>query len=69
MQLKCGQDGARADDTHLMKTSIINMLRRLDPDAATASDLDLTEKVNRGFNHPFTGRLLCPATLDWTNEG
>ena len=67
MQLKRGQDGARSDDTCQMKKSIIEMLPVLDPDAAAA--LDLKEKQNRGFNHPLTGRLLCPARLDWANEG
>ncbi|KAF8516266.1 hypothetical protein JB92DRAFT_3114313 [Gautieria morchelliformis] len=27
--------------------------------------LDERNKANRGFNHPLTGRLLCPAKLDY----
>lgn len=30
--------------------------------------LTCKQKDNRGFNHPLTGKLLCPAKLDWDDE-
>jgi Family of unknown function (DUF6698) len=64
--MKQGQDGARSDDTATLKRSIIEMLRVSDHDATKG--LDARTKANRGFNHPLTGRLLCPARLDYTDE-
>jgi Family of unknown function (DUF6698) len=64
--MKQGQDGARSDDTATLKKSIIEMLRAYDHDMSKG--LDERNKANRGFNHPLTGRLLCPAKLDYTDE-
>ena len=35
----------------------------------TAVSLSRNVKTNRGFHHPVTGSLLCPASLDWNNSG
>ncbi|KAG1869088.1 hypothetical protein C8R48DRAFT_771259 [Suillus tomentosus] len=32
---------------------------------AVVPPLPRNSKISRGFNHPLTGRLLCPAELDW----
>ena len=54
---------ARGDDTHLMKILLPDILAtihgRLEP------PLPKYAKEDRGFNHPLTGRLLCPAGRDW----
>ncbi|KAF8583686.1 hypothetical protein K439DRAFT_1240134, partial [Ramaria rubella] len=64
--MRSGQDGARSDDTSALKKQIPDMLWQYD--RAAAADLDSKDKATRGFNHPLTGRLLCPAKLDSGDE-
>ena len=64
--MKEGQDNARNDDTVTMKRCIIDMLSEFDEVAVNG--LKTKAKENRGFYHPLTGKLLCPAKLDWTDE-
>jgi hypothetical protein len=63
--MKAGQDGARSDDTSELKKEVIEMLKAIDPEGTKS--LDRQFKGNRGFNHKLTGRLLCPAKLDFTD--
>ena len=65
--MKEGQDSSRSDDTSVMKKHIIDMLSEFDQGATGL--MICKDKDNCGFNHPLTGRLLCPVTLDWTDEG
>lgn len=64
--MKEGQDGAHSDDTATIKFAIIEMLQLLDPQAAQGLKPNI--KDNRGFHHNLTGRLLCPAYLDWSDN-
>lgn len=64
--MKVGQDGARTDDTASMKKIVVDMLQLFDERAAQGLNRDI--KDNRGFYHPLTGKLLCPAHLDWADE-
>ena len=56
---------SRADDTHLLKTILPDLL------AATHGTvdppIDKYRKDGRGFEHPLTGSLLCPAGRDWND--
>jgi hypothetical protein len=64
--MRDGQDNARTDDTATMKKTVIDMLREFDEPATRL--LTARHKHNQGFYHPLTGRLLCPAKLDWEDE-
>jgi hypothetical protein len=66
LQLKYGQDSSRSDDTSTIKKAIFEMLLEFDRGAIDL--LTCKQKDNRGFNHPLTGKLLCPAKLDWDDE-
>ncbi|KAF7967745.1 hypothetical protein HWV62_33274 [Athelia sp. TMB] len=61
-----GVNTARGDDTKGLKSAIVDWIsekgKPLDP------PLSRQIKHNRGFNHPRTGQLLCPATWDWADE-
>ncbi len=58
--------GARADDTKALKGAVIEWItprgETLNPPLARHT------KVDRGFNHDCTGRLLCPVELDWADS-
>ncbi|KIJ10469.1 hypothetical protein PAXINDRAFT_86064 [Paxillus involutus ATCC 200175] len=61
-----GINGARADDTKGMKSTIIDWItpkgQSLNP------HIPHNVKSRQGFNHERTGVLLCPAGLDWDNN-
>ncbi|KAJ3539621.1 hypothetical protein NMY22_g4650 [Coprinellus aureogranulatus] len=65
--LQRGSSSARSDDTKSLKGAIVDWITptggHLDPPLAR------NVKINRGFNHDRTGFLLCPAELDWQDEG
>jgi len=65
MQIQKGANGARVDDTKGMKGAIVDWItpkgQSLNP------HIPRNVKVGRGFNHEWTGALLCPAGLDWNN--
>ncbi|KIJ54889.1 hypothetical protein M422DRAFT_152696 [Sphaerobolus stellatus SS14] len=64
--MKIGQGQAVQADTNNLKKAIVDMVRVLHPEEGTAtSGLLGTIKINRGFNHPFLGRLLCPVNMNW----
>ncbi|KAG1741363.1 hypothetical protein EDB19DRAFT_1634531 [Suillus lakei] len=65
-QLTKGASGARGDDTRSLKGSVLDWItpkgQNLIPPLAC------NVKVDRGFHHEWTGALLCPAGLDWSNS-
>jgi hypothetical protein len=62
-KLRKGADGARGDDTALLKKSVVTWMTQLFD--APNPPLDPEIKSNRGLNHDDTGRLLCPSEFDW----
>ncbi|KAL6307408.1 hypothetical protein BKA93DRAFT_727752, partial [Sparassis latifolia] len=64
-KLQDGMACARSDDTSSLKTAVMTWLRK--DIAASGKDINLKRKPGRGFNHPVTGALLCPAVLDYND--
>ena len=64
-KIQKGASSARADDTKSLKGPVLEWItprgQSLDP------PLSRNVKINRGFHHPCTGALLCPAGLDWSD--
>ncbi|KAG1813006.1 hypothetical protein EV424DRAFT_1473522 [Suillus variegatus] len=54
---------ARGEDTKSLKPVIIDWIAPLGE--PVVPPLPRNSKISRGFNHPLTGHLLCPAELDW----
>ncbi|KAI0316160.1 hypothetical protein OF83DRAFT_1164464 [Amylostereum chailletii] len=63
LKIQKGINSTRSDDGKGVRNAIVLWLTpfgvALDPPILP------TSKTERGFNHPLTGRLLCPAVLDW----
>ncbi|KAG2339467.1 hypothetical protein BDR05DRAFT_977700 [Suillus weaverae] len=60
-----GASAAQGEDTKSLKPVVIDWI-------ATGGEtilppLPRNSKISHGFNHPLTGRLLCPAELDWND--
>ncbi|KAJ3509290.1 hypothetical protein NMY22_g16344 [Coprinellus aureogranulatus] len=64
--LNNGSSRARSDDTRSLKSAIIDWITP--PGGALVPPLSRNVKTDRGFFHYATGKLLCPATLDWEDE-
>ncbi|KZP11148.1 hypothetical protein FIBSPDRAFT_962474 [Athelia psychrophila] len=64
--LQKGANNARADDTKGLKTGIVDWITPRGQ--ALTPTLFRNNKSDRGFNHPRTGELLCPAAWDWSDE-
>ncbi|KZP03248.1 hypothetical protein FIBSPDRAFT_727103 [Athelia psychrophila] len=64
--LQKGTNMARADDTKGLKTAIIDWISPRGQ--ALTPTLFRNNKTDRGFNHPRTGELLCPAAWNWNDE-
>lgn len=65
-QLQDGACEARTNDTKNVKENILIWLGREIAESGTLLiGTDSASKVKRGFNHPVTGRLLCPVPLNW----
>ncbi|KAG2113776.1 uncharacterized protein F5147DRAFT_571027 [Suillus discolor] len=60
-----GASGARGDDTKTLKSAILEWL--VPRGQAVIPPLSRNIKSDRRFNHEITGRLLCPAGLDWSH--
>lgn len=56
---------ARSDDTKSLKGVVLDWITPRD--TALQPFLSRNVKTNRGFHHPVTGSLLCPAGLDWND--
>jgi hypothetical protein len=65
-KLQKGVSSARSDDTKSLKGIVVDWITPRD--ALLIPPLSRNVKTNRGFHHPVTGRLLCPAGLDWSDE-
>ncbi|KAI0359727.1 hypothetical protein OH77DRAFT_1509078 [Trametes cingulata] len=65
-QLLSGGNAARSDDTRSVKIAIIEWLSDSLKHAKVV--LHPTDKTQRGFNNPVTGRLLCPIVLDYADD-
>ncbi|EAU81270.1 hypothetical protein CC1G_12824 [Coprinopsis cinerea okayama7 len=61
-----GAQGARADDTKSLKTNVLDWITPRG--VALTPPIPRNGKAERGFNHYWTGKLLCPALLDWEDE-
>jgi hypothetical protein len=66
-QIQKGANSARSDDTKSLKSAVIDWIA---PSDGTPLNPPIARniKMGRGFDHPRTGFLLCPAELDWTDE-
>jgi hypothetical protein len=62
-KIQRGISSARSDDTKSLKGVVLDWITPrntpLDP------PLSRNVKTNRGYHHPVTGALLCPAGIDW----
>ncbi|KAH7904000.1 hypothetical protein BJ138DRAFT_1019751, partial [Hygrophoropsis aurantiaca] len=61
-----GASSARGEDTKALKSAVIDWLAP--PGEVLQPPLRRNSKIERGFNHPVTGTLLCPAGMDWNDE-
>ncbi|KAH6914628.1 hypothetical protein BKA70DRAFT_1382966 [Coprinopsis sp. MPI-PUGE-AT-0042] len=61
-----GANSARSDDTKTLKGAVIDWI--IQPDQPLNPPLSRNVKMDRGFLHPRTGHLLCPAELDWNQK-
>jgi len=67
-----GVSSARSDDTKSLKGAVLDWIFPRDGDMRNVLPMDpppqplsRNVKMNRGFHHPITGELLCPAGLDY----
>ncbi|KAH6910439.1 hypothetical protein BKA70DRAFT_1424106 [Coprinopsis sp. MPI-PUGE-AT-0042] len=67
MPIQKGANSARSDDTKTLKSAVVDWIV---PSDGTPLNPPITRnvKMDRGFCHPRTGFLLCPAELDWADE-
>ncbi|KAH6893807.1 hypothetical protein BKA70DRAFT_1118757, partial [Coprinopsis sp. MPI-PUGE-AT-0042] len=59
-----GSANARSDDTRALKSALVDWITP--SGGVLVPPLQRNVKTDRGFHHSATGRLLCPATLDWS---
>jgi hypothetical protein len=60
-----GISSARSDDTKSLKGVVLDWITPRD--SFLLPPLSRNVKTTRGFHHPVTGSLLCPAGLDWND--
>jgi hypothetical protein len=65
-KIQKGISSARSDDTKGLKGVVLDWIA--ERGSALNPPLSRNVKTNRGFHHPVTGRLLCPAGLDWEDK-
>lgn len=66
IQIQKGVSSGRSDDTKGMKGPVLDWITPRD--IALQPPLSRNIKTNRGFHHPITGALLCPAGVDWNDS-
>ena len=66
-KIQRGVSSARLDDTKSLKGVVLDWI--CPRDIPLHPPLSRNIKANRGFHHPVTGALLCPAGLDWKDPG
>ncbi|KAG1811298.1 hypothetical protein EV424DRAFT_1473744 [Suillus variegatus] len=59
--------GAQGDDTKTLKSAVLEWL--MPRGQPLIPPLSQNIKLDHGFNHDVTSRLLCPAGLDWSDVG
>jgi hypothetical protein len=71
-KIQKGVSSARSDDTKSLKGAVLDWVFPRDGDTRNVLPLDpppqplsRNVKTNRGFHHPITGELLCPAGLNY----
>jgi len=64
-QIQKGISSARSDDTKSLKGVVLEWISP--PNIPVHPPLSRNVKTNRGYHHPVTGALLCPAGLDWND--
>jgi Family of unknown function (DUF6698) len=74
-KIQRGISSARSDDTKSLKGAVLDWVIPRDGDMRNVLSMDPPPqplsrniKTNRGFHHPITGGLLCPAGLNY-NDG
>jgi hypothetical protein len=65
-KIQKGVLSVRSDDTKGLKGVVLDWIT--ERGLALNPPLSRNIKTNRGFHHPVTGRLLCPAGLNWEDE-
>jgi hypothetical protein len=65
-QIQKGVSCARSDDTKSLKGAILDWITPRD--TPLNPPLPRNVKMNRGYHHPTTGALLCPAGIDWNDS-
>ncbi|KAG2063101.1 hypothetical protein BDR04DRAFT_1164243 [Suillus decipiens] len=60
-----GTSGARGDDTKILKGSVLDWITP--KGQSLVPPLTCNMKIDHSFNHEWTGALLCPAGLGWSN--
>ena len=73
-KIQRGVSSARSDDTKSLKGAVLDWIFPRDGDMRNVLPMDpppqplnRNVKTNRGFHHPVTGALLCPAGLDYND--
>ncbi|KAM6493885.1 hypothetical protein JOM56_010246 [Amanita muscaria] len=61
-----GISSARSDDTKSLKGIVLDWITPRDE--ALSPPISRNSKTTRGYHHPITGALLCPAGLDWNDR-
>jgi hypothetical protein len=71
-KIQKGVSSARSDDTKSLKGAVLDWIFPRDGDMRNVLAMDpppqplsRNVKMNRGFHHPITGELLCPAGLNY----
>jgi len=62
-KIQKGISSARSDDTKSLKGMVVDWITLRD--TPLVPPLSRNVKMNKGFHHPVTSALLCPAGLDW----
>ena len=65
LKIQKGISSARSDNTKSLKGVVLEWMSP--PGTPLNLPLSRNVKTNRGYHHPLTGALLCPAGLDWNN--
>jgi hypothetical protein len=64
IKLRKGSGGARGDDAANLKPAVVSWIAGI-LGTPIIVPLSPTSKLDRGFEHDDTGRLLCPMEYNW----
>ncbi|KAJ7738443.1 hypothetical protein B0H14DRAFT_3898276 [Mycena olivaceomarginata] len=65
--ISSGMSGSRGEDANTLKKFVPDFINA-DPGVALDPPISKSSKVSRGYHHPVTARLLCPAKKSPTDE-